>query len=133
MNNDCIFCKIAKGEAPCYEIYHDDDTLAFLSIAKDYYGHTLVIPKKHCVNILDADTETLAAVMNTVQKVSNHYVKNLGFDGVNIFINNGAAAQQIVFHLHIHIAPRRSGEDNIWGKHIERDFNAEQKRLRLDS
>ena len=129
--NDCIFCKIISGNAPCYKIYEDTDTLAFLSIANDYYGHTLVIPKKHCESILDADEKTMSSVMKAVQKISNHYVQKLGYDGVNVFINNGAASGQVVFHLHMHIAPRKKGVEHKWGTTIERDFKAEQQFLKL--
>lgn len=127
----CIFCKIINGESPCYKIYEDEDTFAFLSIANDYYGHTLVIPKKHCINILDAEEETMAAVMKAVRKISRHYVEKLGFDGVNVFINNGAAADQVVFHLHVHIAPRKEKNSHNWNGSVERDFKAEQQFLTL--
>ena len=129
---DCIFCKIINGDAPCYKIYEDPDTLAFLSIANDYYGHTLVIPKKHFESLLDADEKTTASVMKAVQKISNHYVKNLGYDGVNVFVNNGEASGQVVFHLHAHIAPRKKGVPHNWNTHTERDFKAEQQLLKLD-
>ena len=104
---DCIFCKIAKGEAPCYKIYEDEYTIAFLDISKDCYGHTLVIPKKHFENVLDCDEEYLSHTINTVKKVSKHYVDNCGFKGVNILNASGVEAQQSVFHLHFHILPRR--------------------------
>lgn len=128
---DCVFCKIIKGELPGFKIYEDKDTFAFLSIANDYYGHTLVIPKKHCESILDADEQTLTAVMNTARKISKHYVENLGFDGANVFINNGAAADQVVFHLHVHIAPRKAKTAHNWGGNIKRDLKAEQQFLTL--
>ena len=106
---DCIFCKIVKGDIPCYKIYEDENILAFLDIAKDVYGHTLVIPKKHCKNILDADNEVLKNVMIAVKKISNHYVNDCGYDGV---INaNNECAEQSVFHLHIHIIPRKNGDN----------------------
>ena len=108
----CIFCDIIEGKIPSYKIYEDDNTYAFLDIAGDAYGHTLVIPKKHCVNILDADAETLKNVMVAVNKISNHYVNNCGFTGVNLVNCSGADAEQSVFHLHIHIIPRKS-EDNM--------------------
>lgn len=108
----CIFCDIIEGKIPSYKIYEDDNTYAFLDIAGDAYGHTLVIPKKHCVNILDADAETLNNVMVAVNKISNHYVNNCGFTGVNLVNCSGADAEQSVFHLHIHIIPRKS-EDNM--------------------
>ena len=108
----CIFCKIIKGEIPSYKIYEDEYTYAFLDIAKDVDGHTLVIPKKHVENILDCDNETLHHVMNTVKKIANHYVDNCGYNGVNILNANDKSAQQSVFHLHFHIIPRKN-EDGI--------------------
>ncbi len=112
---DCIFCKIIKGEIPSYKIYEDDMTYAFLDIADDSYGHTLVIPKKHCVNILDCDEDYLNAVISAVKKISNHYVDNCGFEGVNVLNASGESAQQSVFHLHFHIIPRKSADGiDIW-------------------
>lgn len=109
--DNCIFCKIVKGEAPSYKIYEDEYTYAFLDISKDCYGHTLVIPKKHCQDVLTCDDETLNHVINTVKKVANHYVNNCGFKGVNIINASGEEAQQTVFHLHFHILPRTSKEE----------------------
>ena len=108
--NDCIFCKIIKGEIPSYKIYEDDKTYAFLDIADDCEGHTLVIPKKHCTNVLDCEAEYLAATAATVQKIARHYVDDCGYDGVNIVNASGEAAQQSVFHLHFHIYPRKNGD-----------------------
>ena len=110
--DNCLFCKIIKGEIPCYKIYEDEYTLAFLDIAKDIDGHTLVVPKKHCTNILDCEQEDLNHMMNTVKLISLHYVKNCGFSGINIINNNGASAEQVINHLHIHIIPRMDN-DNI--------------------
>ena len=103
---NCIFCKIIKGEIPCHKIYEDDKTLAFLDIANDIYGHTLVIPKNHCRNLLDASAEDMKAVMQTVQKIGMHYIENCEFDGFNVLNANEPAAEQSVFHLHMHILPR---------------------------
>ena len=108
----CIFCKIIKGEIPSYKIYEDEYTYAFLDIAKDVDGHTLVIPKKHVENILDCDNETLYHVMDSVKKIANHYVDNCGYNGVNIVNANDASAQQTVFHLHFHLIPRKN-EDGV--------------------
>ena len=102
---DCIFCKIINGEIPSYKIYEDEYTYAFLDIAKDIEGHTLVIPKKHALNVLDCETEILTKLLETVQRISKHYVEDLGYDGVNILNASGAAAEQSVFHLHFHILP----------------------------
>ena len=76
--DDCIFCKIIKGEIPGMKIYEDDYTYAFLDIAKDVDGHTLVIPKKHVESLLECDSETMTHVMETVQKISRHYVDDCG-------------------------------------------------------
>ena len=108
----CIFCKIINGEIPSYKIYEDEYTYAFLDIAKDVDGHTLVIPKKHVENILDCDNETLHHVMNSVKKIANHYVDDCGYNGVNIVNANDASAQQTVFHLHFHLIPRKH-EDGV--------------------
>ena len=109
---DCIFCKIINGEIPSYKIYEDEYTYAFLDIAKDIEGHTLVIPKKHALNVLDCETEILTKLLETVQRISKHYVEDLGYDGVNILNASGAAAEQSVFHLHFHILPRKK-EDGL--------------------
>ena len=107
---DCIFCKIIKGDIPSYKIYEDEYTFAFLDIAKDVDGHTLVIPKKHVVNVLDCDEQTLEHVMNTVKKICNHYVDDCGFEGCNSINASGSAAQQSVFHMHFHIIPRKNND-----------------------
>lgn len=107
---NCIFCDIVSGKEPCYKIYEDEFALAFLDIANDCSGHTLVIPKKHYVSVLDCEKSYLDAVMLVVQKVSNHYVKNCGFDGVNIMNASGDGSEQSVFHLHFHILPRKKND-----------------------
>ena len=106
----CIFCKIVNGEIPSYKIYEDENTFAFLDIADDAIGHTLVVPKKHYENILDRESETLNNVMAVVKKISNHYVNNCGFDGINIINNNNECAEQSVLHLHFHIIPRKNND-----------------------
>ncbi len=108
--DNCIFCKIIRGEIPCYKIYEDENVLAFLDIAKDCDGHTLVIPKKHCENVLDCNEKELQSVALAVQKVSSHYVDNCGYTGVNILNASGKSAQQTVFHLHFHILPRKDND-----------------------
>ena len=110
---DCIFCKIINGEIPSYKIYENEYVYAFLDIAKDCYGHTLVVPKQHFENLFDCDEKYLTETIKATQKIANHY-KNLGFKGVNIINASGKEAQQSVFHLHFHILPRTT----------ENEFNA---------
>ena len=115
--DNCVFCKIVRGEIPSYKIYEDDDTLAFLDISKDIDGHTLVIPKKHFTNVTDIDSDTLSKVILTAQKVANHYVKDCGYDGFNILNANNESAGQTVFHLHFHIIPRKNNDnEDAWPK-----------------
>ena len=107
---DCVFCEIVNMNVPSRKIYEDEYTIALLDIANDVDGHTVVIPKKHVNNILDCDIETLMHLMNTVKLVSNHYVNNCGFQGVNLLNANGVEAQQSVPHFHIHIIPRKKND-----------------------
>ena len=131
---DCIFCKIIKGEIPSYKIYEDEMTYAFLDIACDSIGHTLVIPKKHCTNILDCDDEYLKATITTAQKISRHFVEDCGFEGVNILNASGESAQQTVFHLHLHVIPRKKDDGiDIWALKDKKEINLEEicKKLKI--
>ena len=122
---DCLFCKIIKGEVPSYKIYEDDNVYAFLDIANDVYGHTLVIPKKHYDNMMDCPDRTLGKIITSVKKIGNHFVSDCGFEGYNIFNNNGKSAEQAVMHLHFHIFPRKSDD----GVKISQDFGKQTKEL----
>lgn len=105
-----IFARILRGEIPCFKIYEDDRTLAFLDIMPRAKGHTLVIPKVRATGLIDIGYDDLAYLMSVVQKLAPKLVTALGADGFLIEQFNGAAAGQTVFHLHIHIIPRREGE-----------------------
>jgi len=110
-----IFAQIIRGDAPCYKLYEDDDVLAFLDLFPQSFGHTLVIPKRSAAcNILDVDTDALAKVMAVVQKLTRVIVDELQPDGVQVAQFNGAPAGQTVFHIHVHIVPRYSGEGSVF-------------------
>lgn len=109
---ECVFCRIAGGELPCRTIYEDGETKVFLDIAGDVDGHMIAIPKKHVESLLDCDEETLAHLMQTVQRVAKHCVARCGCAGVNLLNASGVCAGQSVLHLHIHIIPRKP-EDGI--------------------
>ncbi len=130
----CIFCKIISGEMPCFKIYENEYVLAFLDISHDVDGHTLVIPKQHFINILDCSPEILKEVINGVQIISNHYVNNCGYNGINILNSNNETAQQSVMHLHFHIFPRKT-DDNVdaWPKNFVAHYDLQemQKKLKL--
>ena len=117
--SDCIFCRIAAGEIPSAKVYEDEHTYAFRDLNPQAPVHVLVIPKKHCRNILDCDTETLNAVMETVRKVSLHLTEKCGYDGVNLLNASGESAGQSVDHFHIHIIPRRKNDGIDAWPHFE--------------
>ena len=106
----CIFCKIVNNNIPSMKVYEDESTLVFMDIAKDVDGHMIAIPKKHCKNIFDCDTETLAHLMDTVKKVSNHCINECGYSGINLLNANDESAGQSVPHFHIHIIPRKAND-----------------------
>ena len=106
MNNDCIFSKIIRGELPAAKVYENDKVIAFLDIHPVNPGHTLVVPKKHCENLLDADDEILKEIMLTIKRVAWAITSAFNLLGFNVEQNNGRVAGQIVPHLHWHVIPR---------------------------
>lgn len=108
--NDCLFCKIVSGEIPSTKVYEDDTILAFLDIHPVNIGHTLVIPKAHHTNLYETPDETLAQMLPIIKKLSIAVKKAMNADGINIEMNNDPVAGQIIFHTHIHIVPRFSGD-----------------------
>jgi histidine triad (HIT) family protein len=104
-----IFAKILRGELPCYKVYEDDRALAFLDIMPRVPGHTLVLPKTPARNILDVAADDLAHVMTVAQKVSKAAMTVFGADGITIQQFNESAGGQVVFHLHVHVIPRKVG------------------------
>ncbi|MDP9313113.1 MAG: HIT family protein [Chloroflexota bacterium] len=110
---DCIFCRIVAGEIPSHKVYEDDMTLAFLDIHPAARGHTLVIPKQHVADLLSADPLDLEATVRGSQVVARILHKHLQADGINVVQNNGTAAGQDVFHYHVHLIPRWTGDQAI--------------------
>ena len=108
---DCIFCKIIKGEIPSLKIYEDDSVLAFLDINPDCDGHTLIIPKKHFKDLDDIDIDTLTRINLAAKKVKKLLEEKLHCDGISFCQNNGIA--QDVKHFHLHIIPKYKVEDKM--------------------
>ena len=104
-----IFAKILRGELPSYKIYEDDKALAFLDIMPRAPGHALVLPKAPARNILDVVPDDLAHVIKVAQKIAKVSVEVFGADGVTVQQFNESAGGQVVFHLHIHVIPRKEG------------------------
>jgi histidine triad (HIT) family protein len=106
-----IFAKVLRGELPSHKIYEDEHTLAFLDIMPRAEGHALVITKEKATNLFDVSPESLAKLLAVVQKLAPQIKEAVGADGVLIAQYNGAAAGQTVFHLHVHIIPRKAGTE----------------------
>jgi histidine triad (HIT) family protein len=104
-----VFAKILRGEVPSYKIYEDDKALAFLDIMPRAPGHALVLPKALARNILDVAPDDLAHVMKVAQKIAKISVAVFGADGVTLQQFSESAGGQVVFHLHVHVIPRKEG------------------------
>ena len=104
-----VFAKILRGELPSHKIYEDAETFAFMDIMPRGDGHCLVIPKTPSRNILDADPQSLATLIASVQKISRAVMRAFSADGVTIQQFNEPAGGQVVFHTHVHIIPRFDG------------------------
>ena len=113
----CVFCAIVDGSAPAIRIHEDDDYVAILDIRPFTRGHTLVIPKRHTVDLTDTPAETLGGLLSVGQRIAQATrVSGLGATGNNIAINDGKSAMQTVFHIHLHVIPRRDGDKLSFAK-----------------
>ena len=110
MADDCIFCRIARGEIPSAKVYEDDLVFAFLDIGPVSEGHCLVIPKDHFVGLADCSDGAAEALGRALGRIADAVVKVCQAEGYNILNNCGRSAGQLVDHLHFHISPRRTGD-----------------------
>ncbi len=132
MANDCVFCKIIKGEIPCAKVYEDDKIFAFLDIEPVNEGHTLVVPKRHHESLFELPEEFLSSGLGAIKKIAVAVQKAMDADGINIGMNNGRAAGQAVFHAHFHIIPRFENDGlEHWKRksYQEREIEATARRI----
>ena len=117
MQQDCIFCRIAAGEIPCFMLYEDEFTAAFMDITPASPGHALALPKRHFPDLYQLPADLLAATAATAQKVAVAVSAALEPAGLNLVQANGPGAAQSVLHFHLHILPRgdRDGLRLNWG------------------
>ncbi len=111
--DDCIFCKIARGEIGSKIIYENDNFFSIPDANPIVEGHTLIIPKKHFKTLLDMPSTLAGELFDCIKKTVEKIIKNInagGSVGFNIVNNNFKAAGQVVNHLHFHIIPRRDGD-----------------------
>jgi histidine triad (HIT) family protein len=107
---DCLFCKIIEGEIPCHRIYEDDNFVAILDINPINFGHTLLIPKKHFRNILDAPEDISSKTYPVAKKIAAGIKEALKCEGLNLIQNIEAEGGQEIFHSHLHIIPRHKND-----------------------
>lgn len=107
---ESVFTKIIRREIPATFIYEDDMCIGMLDISPLNFGHTLVIPKKQYENIYEIPDDLLGHLFSVAKKIAKALKEGLGAEGVNIIMNNEAAAGQVVFHAHIHVIPRYEGD-----------------------
>jgi histidine triad (HIT) family protein len=129
--SECIFCKIVAGTRPCEEIYRDDATLAFMDINPANDGHCLVIPKEHFGTVFDMPPAAFGTVASAAAKVARVVNEVLRPGGVSLVQANGALAGQSVFHVHVHVLPRRAGDDLLldWDRNRSGDQRSDRDRI----
>jgi len=110
MEENCIFCKIVKGEIPSHTVYEDDYVRAIMDISPASEGHVIIISKEHAKNILSLSDETASKIMVVAKKIATALKEELDCDGINVLQNNGEEAGQTVFHFHTHVVPRYVGD-----------------------
>lgn len=113
--NDCLFCKIVRGEIPAAKVYEDDELIAFLDIKPVNPGHVLLIPKAHHETLLQTPPKLLESMMAMVPSLARAAMQATGSEGFNLACNTGTVAGQVVFHTHLHIMPRKAGDGyELW-------------------
>lgn len=110
IKDDCIFCKIAKGDIPSATIYETGDFKCILDVAPANKGHALIITKEHYDNIFQLDAETAGKVFTFATAAARAIKEETGCEGMNVVQNNGAVAGQTVNHFHLHLVPRNEGD-----------------------
>lgn len=129
---NCIFCKILAGESPVSMVYEDGKVAVFPPLHPVNPGHLLVIPKVHAPYMADLDEDTAMHVMKIAKKMGAVIRKSkYKSEGVNLFLADGEAAEQEVFHFHLHVIPRFEGDDFKFGYDLSKHF-VEMDRSELD-
>ncbi|MBE0519988.1 HIT family protein [Candidatus Bathyarchaeota archaeon] len=108
---DCVFCRIIKGIAPASVVYTDEKVVALMDIQPVNPGHVLIIPKAHAAQLSELDEETGAHMFRIAMRIAEALRRSsIRYEGVNLFLADGEAAFQEVFHVHLHVIPRFRGD-----------------------
>lgn len=133
---NCIFCKIARGEIDSAEIWEDENLFVFLDINPLTKGHCLIIPKQHFESIFDIDSKVLEKIAVLVKDLAERMKKNLGANGINLVNASGRAAEQSAFHFHLHVIPRYENDglrmNDWWQSKAKKTDIGELKKLAED-
>lgn len=132
-NEDCIFCKIAKGEIPSKTLYEDGQFRVILDLGPATKGHALILPKSHAANLYELSDEDAAGVLVLAKKMATLMRDKLACDGFNLIQNNGETAGQTVMHFHLHLIPRyqNDGQKILWrpGESTPEELEAVRKQI----
>jgi histidine triad (HIT) family protein len=109
-HEDCIFCKVLRGDIPSERIYEDDHVISVMDINPWTRGHAVVFPRKHATNLFEIEDDELEHVAVAAKRVATKMRETLDCDGINLLQSNGRAAWQTIFHLHVHVIPRYEGD-----------------------
>jgi histidine triad (HIT) family protein len=128
----CTFCEIVKGVRSASRVYEDDAVVAFLDFMPVSEGHTLVVTKRHYENIYEVPDVEVDGLFRAVKTVALTVKNGVGADGISIVQNNGRAAHQNIFHIHVHVIPRYEGQGGHrpLGVHTEDELEKVAKRIR---
>lgn len=121
VDDECIFCKLAGGDIPTNAIYEDEDFKVIMDASPASKGHCIILPKTHAKDLMELPEEYCSKIMLVAKKCSSVLMKVLHCDGINVLQNNGEAAGQTVFHLHVHLIPRYA-DDTVqitWKEHAD--------------
>lgn len=125
----CLFCNIIQKNIPASIVYEDEVVLAILDVFPATEGHTLIMPKKHVENFLEADQETLNHINKITQDLAKQYLNKLSCHGYNVITNCGTVSGQTINHLHFHLVPRYGQDDNFGFKTITQEIQDVSKTL----
>jgi histidine triad (HIT) family protein len=115
MENQCVFCNIVNREIPAKIVFENESIVCFLPKDLEVYGHTLVVPKKHYVDLFDIPSDILSDLMQIIQELTQNYKKSIQATGMNVLHASGIDAQQSIPHFHFHLLPRFKEDGvNAW-------------------
>lgn len=126
--DDCIFCKLANGQMPTTSIYEDEDFKVILDLSPASRGHSIILPKTHAANIYELPDDYCSKIMGVAKKCATAMKKTLGCVGLNVLQNNGEAAGQTIFHLHVHLIPRYEN-DTVQIKYPQKELSEDSAAL----